>query len=166
MITCTFDDGGKGNLRHVCVDGLVIRGEEILLVKRSTKTTTAAGKLAIPGGYLDRDENTIEGVKREIQEEAGYKVNSGTLFHIRDNPSDLGDFNRQNLAFTYLFEDAEEIEGKELDWDSDSIQWVPLVQIGAMKDMLAFDHWHIIMAYIEYRKAKHELPVWNAYSKF
>ncbi|MBP6993714.1 NUDIX hydrolase [Candidatus Woesebacteria bacterium] len=166
MITCTFDDGGKGSLRHVCVDGLVIKDKSVLLVKRSMKVTTDPGKLAIPGGYLDRGETTIEGVRREILEETGYRVQDGTLFHIRDCPNNLNDFERQNVGFTYLFTDAERDVQAKIDWDSDSSQWCPLSEIDTIKETLAFDHWHMIMAYISYLEHKGELPVWNAYLKF
>jgi len=166
MITCTFDDGGKGSLRHVCVDGLIVKDDLIALVKRSMKVTTEPGKLAIPGGYLDRDESILEGVKREVMEETGIIVHNGILFHIRDCPNNINDFHRQNVAFTYLFEDAETVKGKELDWDSESVQWFPFTQINNIKDVIAFDHWHIIKAYLEYREHKTQLPFWNAYLQF
>lgn len=166
MITCTFDDGAKSSLRHVCVDGLVVKEGNVLLVKRSMKVTSEPGKLAIPGGYLDRGETTIAGVKREILEETGYKVEDPTLFHIRDCPNNLNDYERQNVAFTYLITKAEKDREAQLDWDSESAQWHPLGDIDMMKESLAFDHWHIIKAYIKYLKDKEALPIWNAILQF
>ena len=166
MISCTFDDGGKGNLRHVCVDGLVVKAGNVLLVKRSMKVTSEPGKLALPGGYLDREETTKSGVKREILEETGYKVDNPTLFHIRDCPNNLNDFERQNVSFTYLITEAEKDREAQLDWDSESAQWYPLGDIDIMKKSLAFDHWHIIKAYIKYLKHTETLPVWNAILQF
>lgn len=166
MITCIFDDGGRGNLRHVCVDALVVKNDKVLLVKRSMKVTTEPGKLAIPGGYLDRGETTIEAARRETLEETGYRVNNGFLFHIRDFPDNLNDFERQNVGFVYVFSDAKRDHKTTIDWDSDSSEWYPLDKIDNIKDIAAFDHWHIIKAYISYLEHKVELPVWNAYLKF
>ncbi len=35
MITCTFEDGGKGTLRHDVVHGIVEKDGKILFVKRA-----------------------------------------------------------------------------------------------------------------------------------
>jgi 8-oxo-dGTP pyrophosphatase MutT (NUDIX family) len=166
MITCTFDNGDKGNLRHVCIDALIVEGNKILLGKRSMKLDTAPGKYCIPGGYLDRGETTLEGVKREIKEETGFQVEDGVLFHIRDYPDDLDDHNHQNIAFTYLFQNPKQIKSSQLDWDSDKPSWFDLKDIDTIKDDLAFDHWHIIRSYIEYLKVPGQLPIWNAVQRF
>jgi 8-oxo-dGTP diphosphatase len=66
MITCIFEDGGKGSKRHVTVDGIIVKDNKILLVKRGDNVTNP-NKYALPGGFLDRDETLKEGVKREVQ---------------------------------------------------------------------------------------------------
>lgn len=162
MITCRFDDGGVGSLRHVCVDALIVRDDKILLGKRSLKLGTAPGKYCIPGGYLDRDETTIQGIRREVHEETGYLVKEGCLFHIRDYPDNIEDHNRQNIAFTYLFTDPELDSNAKLDWDSDKPRWFLLKEINDIKTELAFDHWQIIEAYRQYLRKSVSLPIWNA----
>lgn len=162
MITCRFDDGVEVSLRHVCIDALVVNSDSILLAKRSLKVGTEPGKYCIPGGYLDRGETTLEGIRREVLEETGYRVHDGLLFHIRDYPDDIADHNRQNIAFTYMFTDAKEETSAKLDWDSDKPRWVPFSEIDDLKASIAFDHWHIIKAYIDYLKKPQPLPIWNA----
>jgi hypothetical protein len=72
MITCEFEDGGKGKLRHVTVNALVIKDDKILLGKRGTlangKPLDEAGKWSLLGGFMGRDENLEEGLRREIME--------------------------------------------------------------------------------------------------
>jgi len=165
MISCTFDDGGKGNLRHVCVDSLVCVDEKVLLVKRSAKLSSAPGKYCMPGGYLDRNEFLGEGAVRETKEETGYEVEKPVLFQIRDYPGDLGDNDRQNVVFTFVFENAKKIS-EAVDWDSEESIWVPLDSIDKMKDLIAFDHWQVIKAYISYKKDIVDLPIINAYLNF
>ena len=73
MIACTFEDGhqAEGGLRHVTVGAIVVNDHhQVLLVKRAA-TMDHGGKWTIPGGFLDREENTAEGTLRELQEETG-----------------------------------------------------------------------------------------------
>lgn len=162
MITCIFDDGGKGNLRHVCVDALVIVDDKILLAKRSNKVSTEAGKYCIPGGYFERDEYLIETAIRETKEETGYHVSDGLLFHIRDAPVDISDVNRQNVAFTYLFTSISSQIEPHTDWDSDKPIWMDLLETRHHKSEIAFDHWNIIQAYVQHKAKPRPLPIWNA----
>lgn len=55
MITCTFEDGGRGKLRHAVVNAIILKENKILLVKRSPKITEG-GKWGLVGGFMDRDE--------------------------------------------------------------------------------------------------------------
>lgn len=166
MITCTFDDGGTGSLRHVCVDAIVVKEGKVLMGKRSQKVSTEPGKFCLPGGYLDRGEQTIDCARREVHEETGYQVKEGLLFHIRDYPADIRDLNRQNIAFTYIFTDPVEDDTNKLDWDSDKPQWFGLDTIDTVKDSIAFDHWAILSAYRQHLKTPLTLPVINALSMF
>ncbi|MFO0704299.1 MAG: NUDIX hydrolase [Patescibacteria group bacterium] len=165
MITCKFDDGGTGNLRHVCVDAIVYVEDKILLVKRSSKLSSAPGKYCLPGGYLDRDEFLTEGVVREVKEETGYAIENPTLFEIRDYPGDVGDLDRQNIVFRYIVKNATKVTDA-IDWDSEESIWVPLDSLEKMKDLLAFDHYKVLQAFISYQKNIVDLPIINAYLNY
>ena len=74
MITCQFEKGHKANLRHVCVNALVLKDNQVLLGKRGTvkgEKILEFGKWGLIGGFLDRDETLEEGLKREVLEESG-----------------------------------------------------------------------------------------------
>jgi len=90
MITCYFEDSDQPTkLRHVVVDTLVVKADKILLVKRGDDTLLEAGKWALPGGYLERDETAAEAATRETLEETGYQVKVEELFRLIDNPKRL-----------------------------------------------------------------------------
>lgn len=164
MITCTFDDGGKGNLRHVTVDVIICLDAKILLVKRSSKLANAPGKYCLPGGYLDKNEFLVGGGAREVKEETGYRIDDLTLFHIRDYPGDIGDNNMQNVGFTFFTKNAKKTNSP-IDSDSKESILVPLDSIDKIKDIIAFDHWHILKAFQEHQTTPQNLPIMNIYLK-
>lgn len=71
-------------------DALVRYGNEILLIRR--KNYPGKGLLALPGGFLDKDETLVNGCIRELTEETRLAVNSATLqstllgHEVFDNP--------------------------------------------------------------------------------
>ena len=116
MISCIFENGNKAELRHVVVDNLVIKGNQLLLVKRA-KGVPAEGKWGLVGGFMETDENLQQAVRRETYEETGYKLKDIKLLEIVDNPNrHPKDGERQNIAFVFVCE-AGEKEGKA-DWES------------------------------------------------
>jgi 8-oxo-dGTP diphosphatase len=144
MISCTFEDGGKGNLRHAIVDGIVLKNNKILLVKRES-FLSEGGKWGVPGGYLDRDENLIQGVEREVFEETGYRVTNVKLFTVLDNPKRRND-EKQNIGFVFIC-DAEEKEG-EADKESTEQKWFDFDNLPDQEE-IAFDHLQIIETYLK-----------------
>lgn len=154
MINCTFEDGGNASLRHTIVDCLVLRGDEILLVKRVGKLLEG-GKWGLIGGFIARDETVAEGAQREIHEETGFNVNDLTLLRIIDNPKRPHE-DRQNIAFVYFCQ-ADKKDG-EADWESDEQKWFKLDNIPP-KEEIAFDHYEDIELYKKYLKEKFSLPV-------
>lgn len=144
MVTCTFEDGGTGKLRHVVVDGLVVSKNKILLVKRASYLTNP-NKYGLPGGYLNRDETTIEGVQREVLEETGYTCKKVTLFTIIDEPNRKGE-DRQNVEFTFVIEPGKKV-GRP-DKESSEVKWFDLSKLPKEKDF-AFDHFERIQMYLK-----------------
>ena len=156
MISCTFEDGGKANLRHAVVDALVLKDNKIFLVKRADKLLEG-GKWALIGGFVDRDENLIQTVKREVFEETGYRVSDITLLTINDNP-DRPHEDRQNIAFVF-FCNAGEKEGKE-DNESTDAQWYDFNNL-PKKEEIAFDHYDDIQLYLKYINSNLQIPILN-----
>ncbi|MFA5030924.1 MAG: NUDIX hydrolase [Patescibacteria group bacterium] len=154
MITCKFENNAPGLLRHVTVDGLVIHGDKILLIKRAAHLIEG-GKFSLPGGYLDRDETAEKGMLREIQEETGYTGTIKMLFRINTNPLRKGE-DRQNVDFVFVVEAGEQTT--KPDNEVNEIRWFPL---GALPhpDEFAFDHFESIELYRQYLKNPTNLPI-------
>lgn len=146
MIDCKFEDGGKGELRHVGVDALIIKDNKLLMVKRSPKLTEG-NKWSVAGGFVNRDETTKQAITREVFEETGYKLTAIKLFTVIDKP-DRRNEDRQNIAFVYICE-AGEKEGKP-DWESTDQQWFELNNLPKSEE-IAFDHEQIINLYLQHQ---------------
>ena len=156
MINCIFEDGGKGSLRHVTIDALVIKDNKILLVKRAPHLTNP-DKYALPGGFLGRNETTSEAIKREIMEETGYKVKNINLFRINDNPKRIGE-DRQNVDFIFIVEAGDKVAG--FDKEVKQLELVDLNNLPS-PDEFAFDHFENIKLYLKYEEKPFALPVFN-----
>jgi len=154
MINCIFEDGGKALLRHVCVDVLVVKNNELLLVKRASKLLEG-GKWGLVGGFVDRGETTKQAVEREVFEETGYKVKNIELLTIRDNP-DRPHEDRQNIAFVFFCE-AKEKEG-EPDSESTEQRWFSFDKLPE-ENAIAFDHYENIKLYLKYKKENFNIPI-------
>lgn len=143
MITCTFEDDGQGELRHVVVDAVAIKNNKILLGKRASHLTNP-GKYCLPGGFLNRDEEAEQAVLRELQEETGYVGEVVKLLRVVDNPNRKGE-DRQNVSFVYLINVGEKVS--EPDNETKAAVWFPLDQLPQEED-IAFDHYEIIKKYL------------------
>jgi len=157
MIKCKFENGNEALLRHVTVDSLIVKDVKLLLELRATGKLLEGGKYALPGGHLDRDEKTSQGIMREIKEETGYEVKNTKLFFINTNPNRKGE-DRQNITFVYLVEVGEKTG--ESDDEVEALEWFDLSNLPG-EEKIAFDHYEIIQRYLEYLKNKVNLPIVN-----
>lgn len=130
------------SLRHVTVDALVLKNNKLLLIKRAGKLLEG-GKWALPGGFVDRDENLKDAVSREVMEESGYKVKEITLFRVKDDPHRPKE-DRQNISFVFVCEATEKVG--ESDWEVDDQKWFDLDNIPP-EEQIAFDHYDDIQLY-------------------
>ncbi len=154
MINCTFEDGGKAELRHVVMHSIVIRENTILLVKRAPGILEA-GKWGFPGGYLSQGENVTTGALRELMEETGYEGMVDTLFRINSNPNRTNDQGRNNVVFEFLVT-AGEKTGKS-DWEQTKVEWRDINELTA--EEMAFDHYLTIEALRKYLEERFPLPL-------
>ncbi len=154
MISCAFENGHKASLRHVVVDSLVLRGNELLLHRRSAKLNEA-GKWSLAGGFLDRDETIAEGAQREILEETGYRVTDLTLLRVVDKPDRRND-DRQNVSFVFFCFAGE--KAGQPDWEAEEQKWFKLDNLPP-KEEIAFDFYDNIQCYLNYLKDPCQLPL-------
>lgn len=160
MIYCSFEKRSEQDvsLRHVTVDAIVLnkKRNEILLIKRAP-FMSSLGKWVLPGGYLDRDENTAKGVLRELLEETGCIGRVISLFRINDNPDRAGE-DAQNVDFVYLVEAGEKI--READNESVEVKWFSFDEIPPSGDF-GFDHYETIKMYMKYLAKPCSLPIFG-----
>jgi len=154
MITCTFEHGNTGSLRHIVTHALVEKDGSVLLVKRALHLDEG-GKWALPGGFLDRNETLEQGVLRELLEETGWEGKAVSLFRINSNPNRPHE-DRQNVAAEFIIRPIRLI-GKP-DKESLEVSWIRFEQLGPL-DQIAFDHGETIRLYMKYRKKNFPLPL-------
>ena len=72
----------------LAVDAIALRGSksgpEVLLIRRGMDPWK--GKLAFPGGFVDRGEDPEEAVLRELLEETGVSGSNPEVFAVRGEP--------------------------------------------------------------------------------
>lgn len=158
MIICIFENGDKANLRHVCVQAIVIKKNKVLLGKRGTykgKKISEFGKWGLIGGFLDRDETLKEGIKREALEEAGFEIDNLTLFRINDNPDRPAE-DKQNLDIIFLANAVKKVG--DSDEEVTELKWFDINNLPP-KEKIAFDFYEHLELYKKYLKKKFKLPI-------
>jgi len=123
MIICIFENNNKASLRHVTLNAIVIKDNQVLLGKRGTlngKPILESGKWGLLGGFFERDENLVQAVKREVMEESGWKIEDLQLLRINDNPQRPKE-DRQNVDIIFFAKAIQQVktfdeEIKELKW--------------------------------------------------
>ncbi len=153
MITCTFEDGGKADLRHVVVHAIAVKHGKLLLVKRAP-SILEGGKWGFPGGFLDQGETLEQCVVRELFEETGYKGKVRTLFRINSGER-RNDAGRNNVAHEFIVDVGEKTG--EPDWEQTDVAWFEVSEIDPAT--LAFDHAKSLEAYRKYIESQFPLPI-------
>jgi ADP-ribose pyrophosphatase YjhB (NUDIX family) len=148
-----------------CIITKMIDGRRyILLIRRSSKGTTEAGKLALPGGFVDGSsdkgqqwkpgkETYFQAAVRELLEETGLDLTMqpessfrfvGVFDNISRDPRNTKDAWTESHVF------ATEISGDEDteingDDDAEHADWYSIPEIKAFgKEAFAFDHYDIL----------------------
>lgn len=118
------------------VDAVVLAGEgkhmRLLVIERGK--APFQGQWALPGGFVDKDENPAMAVLRELEEETGLKPKySGIPLSLRARKG--RDPRGWTVSQPYLFHLPDEVAVQAGD-DAAKAQWVSLGEL----DRLAFDH--------------------------
>lgn len=156
MITCTFEDGGKGALRHITVNTIIFNKEKnkVLLAKRSPKYSEP-NKWSPPGGFMGRDEMLMQTAIRETKEEVGYEISDPILIRINDNPNRPKE-DRQNVDFVFMAETNEQDIGH--DDEVTAVSWFDIDKLPP-KEEFAFDHFENVEMCVRYIKNSFPIPV-------
>ena len=73
------------------VDIIIVNHKfEVLLVKRASKNDPGEGEWALPGGFIDPEEEPYEAAQRELTEETGLCEMKLKLFHVRNGKDPRG----------------------------------------------------------------------------
>jgi len=71
---------------RICAGGLLVRGRQILLAKRSEDRTFYPGVWDVIGGHCEGDETPAETLVRELEEEIGVKPSAFEEIAVLDEP--------------------------------------------------------------------------------
>jgi ADP-ribose pyrophosphatase YjhB (NUDIX family) len=115
---------------EVAVGGVVVRGDDILLVLRGRGAGT--GFWSVPGGRVEFGETLVEAVVREVREETGIDVTVGRFLGWAENMGDDPEpFHYVILDF--LAEPADpDAEPHAMD-DAADARWVPRSELPVFK---------------------------------
>lgn len=127
------------------VDVVIQRGTEVLMVER--KNDPYEGRLAFPGGFVNKGE-TVEGAaKREAMEETSLNVEPVEILGVYSDPKR----DPRNHIITVVFVGIV-IGGKERARDdSAKIKWIQLNGL-EINNYFAFDHAQILSDYIQWKR--------------
>ena len=140
-------------IRANVMSDMVIRDEEgrILLIRRGR--SPFEGKWALPGGFLDVGEETVEECAvREAEEETGLHVEIDRLLGVWSKPG--RDPRRPSVSCVYLSRPipadlAATAEGRD---DAAEAQWWNLQDTPPEQIDLAFDHEEILLAALKFMR--------------
>ena len=122
----------------VTVDAVVLNNQnnkpKVLLIKR--KNDPFENKWAIPGGFLEKDENLEYGAKRELEEETGLKID--TLIQLKTYGGVDRDPRGRTISIAFIVITQQQ-EVKAAD-DAVKAKWFNLHELPS----LAFDHSEIL----------------------
>ena len=126
----------------VTADGIVLKGNEIVLIKRGKEPFK--GSYALPGGFLNYGERLEECAVREVLEETGVKTKVVELVGIYSSP----DRDPRGHFVTAVYH-LEPVGGMlKAGDDAKDAEWVPLDKL----PKFAFDHGKIIQDFLSRRK--------------
>src|SRR3954453_4950551 len=131
MSTDQAKQGSQGSNREFSAGGVVVRGEETIVIVPVRRAADGRSVVALPKGHVDPGETPIEAAAREVREEAGGEGG------VEAEPVEkLGDVrywyqrSGQRIAKQVAFFLCEYRSGDPADHDSEVelARWMPLAQ--------------------------------------
>ena len=161
MIKCKFrPEDQETELRHLTVAAIIVRAGKVLLSKRGYykgHPIGEFGKWTLAGGYLDKDETSVQGLEREAMEEVGCKLTNIKLLRIVDAPIRPNE-NKQNVTFVFVADFVSQIE-----FENEEVleqKWFDLDDLPPQA-MIAFDHYDDLMLYKELVSGTYKAESWQ-----
>lgn len=130
---------GRYPSRPLSIDALIVRNNEILLIKRAIEPYR--GFWALPGGHVDWDETVKEAVIREVKEETNLDVKALKLLGVYSKPERHPN---QSVAISYITDTQGVAHAGD---DAKDVDFFPLDNL---PENLAFDHKEIIGDYLKH----------------
>lgn len=130
----------------VTADGIVLRGREILLIRRGKEPFK--GSYALPGGFLGHGETLEECVVREVLEETGLKTTIVELVGVYSSP----DRDPRGHFVTAVYHLQPRSGTLRAGDDAAAAEWVHLDSL----PKFAFDHGRIVQEFMSKRREKGE----------
>jgi 8-oxo-dGTP pyrophosphatase MutT (NUDIX family) len=117
--------GGKRPARELSAGGVVVRGDEFVVIVPTRRASDGSRVLALPKGHIDPGEDALQAATREVREETGVvgepvrELGEARYWYRRD-----GQTIPKSVAF-FLFR---YVEGDTADHDDEVEQarWIPL----------------------------------------
>ncbi len=131
MSTTRYCEAGEHFVgRPLSVDGVLLRDNQVLLIRRGSEPEK--GKWALPGGHVDFDETVEQAIARELKEEVGIDTPKLHFVGIFSRPERS---EQQTITMAFWCDSwAGEIQAGD---DASAFCWY---NIGKLPQDLAFDH--------------------------
>ena len=118
---------GPRTVEEISAGGVVVRGDEVLVVVPTRRAANGSRVLALPKGHLDGDETDEQAAAREVREEGGVEAELvGPLGEVRYHYRRSGRLISKRVRF-FLFNFR---SGSPADHDHEieDARWVPMAQ--------------------------------------
>jgi bifunctional NMN adenylyltransferase/nudix hydrolase len=128
---------------YLTADTLLRVRDRVLLVRRGG--SVGRGLLALPGGFLDKNEQFYAGALRELAEETGYRGLATTMRNalkgqaVFDHPARSPRNRIITTAFYFDLGDVPFPQVRALD-DADEVEWVLISELATLEDQFFEDH--------------------------
>lgn len=136
----------------VTVDTIVVKSGHVLMVRR--KGNPGRGLIALPGGFLNQKETTLDGAIRELKEETGIKVSKEELeksvveTKLFDYPG--RSLRGRTITHAFLIDLGSSgalpvVKGSD---DADKAWWMSLSDFSTRESEFFEDHFHIVSYFV------------------
>ncbi|RJQ72223.1 NUDIX domain-containing protein [Pseudonocardiaceae bacterium YIM PH 21723] len=132
---------------------LTIRGDEfqVLLVERAKQPFL--GALALPGGFLEPGEDLAQAAHRELAEETGLSADGFHIEQVGGYGAPERDPRGRVVSICYMAL-APDLPAPTAGGDARAASWVPVGELLAGPERLAFDHHRLLTDAVEQARDK------------
>lgn len=135
LVTEVLEQHVAFQLQRVAAYGLVLRGEQVLLVRNSPRGPYPGG-WSLPGGGIDHGESPRQALEREMVEETGLRCTVGEVLEVADShfegtaPSGRReDFHTVQIVFEAQVHGEDPPRVVEQGGTTDDVAWVDLADL-------------------------------------